>query len=167
MRLSLLLAAAILATSCSSREATVREAPPVPAAEVDARGRGYTPPTPLVSPVLALPRPAAYVVALKAALAYFKRVDERDPAAARLVVHDKNGWYGDTDVVIRVQDAGEGRSRVEVSAEGERPRMVLEKYLERLATEVAGDEAMREATAAAQPAATGSGAGTGSATSRP
>ncbi len=133
MRYVLALAALFL-VGCRLETRTVAIAPPV------AANSAKTPP--LVSPVYPDARPVVYLACERAALAYFKHIDEQDEAAGRIFVHDKNGWSGHSDVEITLV-AIDGGTRVDVHALRifgslitNRPRQVTKRYLETLAIEI-------------------------------
>lgn len=170
MRLLLALAVvAFLAASCDGRKAGTVDVATPPAGD---RMRPAT-----VAPVYPDSRRVVFAACERAARAYFGTVDEQDAVAGWLKVRDRNGWYGDSQVEIRLTDAGGGATRVNVEVTRlavewlqDREHQVLDKYLARLETEIRTVRSLRDSLAADQaPTVAGSPAvaGEASGTSRP
>lgn len=170
MRLLLALAAAaVLATSCDGRKAGTVDVATPPAGD---RARPAT-----VAPVYPDERRVVFAACERAARGYFGTVDEQDAAAGWLKVRDHNGWYGDSQVDIRLSDAGGGGTRVNVEVTRlavewlqDREHQVLDRYLARLETEIRTVRSLRDSLAADQaPTVAGSptGVAASSGTSRP
>jgi hypothetical protein len=81
---------------------------------------------------------------VRAANAYFHRVDEQSAEKGRIWIDNRNAWAGDTWVEITLSDAEGGATRVEVESKGHginapawnRSRRDITEFLRQLALEI-------------------------------